>query len=259
MGLELDDDEDGAQLRPFDKTAAAREEYTLSCSLKGPRYDINGRDLPAAAPLMLRLKGDASLFELADRLNDDLLADTRGEDIGVYAHMCAPRRRACAWHAAAHASPSPRHPPFVRAPRASLRASPPPNRTPSPVPPLAQVVVRRPLALGPRRSRDLVMKSFVCRDGTRMPRTRDAGSSVESEDRLYGPFPECASDSRFPPQTERRSNRLYELGLTEGSMIEFDYNMGSTVWYGMVWCPSYPPSVCSVTEGGGVMQRPSGQ
>jgi hypothetical protein len=29
----------------------------------------------------------------------------------------------------------------------------------------------------------------------------------------------------------------------------------STVWYGMVWCPSYPPSVCSVTEGGGVMQR----
>jgi hypothetical protein len=23
----------------------------------------------------------------------------------------------------------------------------------------------------------------------------------------------------------------------------------------MVWCPSYPPSVCSVTEGGGVMQR----
>jgi hypothetical protein len=30
------------------------------------------------------------------------------------------------------------------------------------------------------------------------------------------------------------------------------------VWYGMVWygmCPSYPPSVCSVTEGGGVMQR----
>jgi hypothetical protein len=27
----------------------------------------------------------------------------------------------------------------------------------------------------------------------------------------------------------------------------------------MVWCPSYPPSVCSVTEGGGVMQRPSGQ
>jgi hypothetical protein len=31
------------------------------------------------------------------------------------------------------------------------------------------------------------------------------------------------------------------------------------VWYDMVWCPSYPPSVCSVTEGGGVMQRPSGQ
>jgi hypothetical protein len=27
------------------------------------------------------------------------------------------------------------------------------------------------------------------------------------------------------------------------------------VWYGMVWCPSYPPSMCSVTEGGGVMQR----
>jgi hypothetical protein len=23
----------------------------------------------------------------------------------------------------------------------------------------------------------------------------------------------------------------------------------------MVWCPSYPPSVCFVTEGGGVMQR----
>jgi hypothetical protein len=30
-------------------------------------------------------------------------------------------------------------------------------------------------------------------------------------------------------------------------------------WYGMVWCPSYPPSVCSVTEGGGVIQRLTGQ
>jgi hypothetical protein len=29
----------------------------------------------------------------------------------------------------------------------------------------------------------------------------------------------------------------------------------SGFWYGMVWCPSYAPSVCSVTEGGGVMQR----
>jgi hypothetical protein len=30
--------------------------------------------------------------------------------------------------------------------------------------------------------------------------------------------------------------------------------------FSMVWCPSYPPSVCSATEGdtGGVMQRPSG-
>jgi hypothetical protein len=27
----------------------------------------------------------------------------------------------------------------------------------------------------------------------------------------------------------------------------------SMVWYGMVWCPSYPPSVCSVTEGGGLV------
>jgi hypothetical protein len=27
---------------------------------------------------------------------------------------------------------------------------------------------------------------------------------------------------------------------------------------GMVWCFFHPPSVCSVTEGGGVMQRPSG-
>jgi hypothetical protein len=27
----------------------------------------------------------------------------------------------------------------------------------------------------------------------------------------------------------------------------------SSNWYGMVWCPSYPPTVCSVTEGGGVM------
>jgi hypothetical protein len=28
-----------------------------------------------------------------------------------------------------------------------------------------------------------------------------------------------------------------------------------STWCGMVWCLSYPPSVCSVTEGGGVMQR----
>jgi hypothetical protein len=27
--------------------------------------------------------------------------------------------------------------------------------------------------------------------------------------------------------------------------------MDGMAWYG--WCPSYPPSVCSVTEGGGVM------
>jgi hypothetical protein len=28
--------------------------------------------------------------------------------------------------------------------------------------------------------------------------------------------------------------------------------------YGMVWCPSYPPSATSVTGGSGVMHRPSG-
>jgi hypothetical protein len=30
-------------------------------------------------------------------------------------------------------------------------------------------------------------------------------------------------------------------------------------WYGMIWCPSYPPQRRGFAEGGGVMQRPSGQ
>jgi hypothetical protein len=56
----------------------------------------------------------------------------------------------------------------------------------------------------------------------------------------------CAVDQIASPPSDLRLT--HRLRLRPQCVLR-------VVWYGMVRCPSYPPSVCSVTEGGGVMQR----
>jgi hypothetical protein len=66
--------------------------------------------------------------------------------------------------------------------------------------------------------------------------------------------PRCEELAREPGQVHA-SHVPSSAQLPIGDDLVEARLLNTMVWYGMVWCPSYPPSVCSVTEGGGVMQR----